>query len=201
MPRIRADTVAEHRTLMQTRLLDAFGELMAEDGYAAVTLAGVAERAGMARNTIYNYVAGKEALLMAYVDRSVADFAADLRAELAAEPDAAHRLALLVRRQMHQFLHEPGAGSESGMLDGATLPPASHEALMARFRPLHGLLAEVIVDGMAAGELRAVDPDEVVPMAFAVMGSERLPIGRGHHDPDDAARRVTDFLLHALGAA
>lgn len=185
---------------MLARLLDAFGELLAEDGYAAVTLAHVAERAGMARNTIYGYVADKEALLMAYVDRSVAAFVADLRAELEAEPDAAHRIALLVRRQMHQFLQEPGAGSESGMLDGATLPPTSHEALMARFRPLHGLLAEVVGEGVASGELRPVDPHAVVPMAFAVMGSERLPVGRGTHDPDEAARRVTDFLLHALGA-
>ncbi len=198
MPRIRAENVVAHRELMLTRLLDAFGELMAERGYAALTLAQVAERAGMARNTTYNYVTDKEALLMAFVARSVDRFVTDVRAELATEPDAASRLAVLVRRQMHQFRQEPGAGSESGMLEGATLAPASHGELKTRFRPLHVLMAEVVAEGSAAGEFRTVDPDEVVPMAFAVIASERLPVGQGHHDPDEAATRVTDFLLHAL---
>lgn len=200
MPRIRADTVAAHRTQARTRLLDAFGELMAEVGYARLTLAQVAERAGMARNTTYGYVADKEALLMAYVERSVEDFVAAVREEMAAAPDAPGRLAVLVRRQMHQFRQEPGAGTETGMLDGATLPPDSHGALMGRFRPLHGLLSEVVVDGVASGAFRPVEPDAVVPMAFSVMGAERMPVGSGERDPDEAAARVTDFLLHALGA-
>lgn len=200
MPRIRADSVPAHREQMRTALLDAFGDLMGEVGYARLTMAQVAERAGMARNSAYGYVADKEALLMAYVERSVDEFIAAVAEEVAAAPDARSRLAVLVRRQMHQFLREPGANTETGMLDGATLPPASHGALMSRFQPLHGLLAEIVADGIAAGELRPVDPAAVVPMAFAVMGAERLPVGRGEHDPDEAADRVTDFLLHALGA-
>lgn len=198
MPRIRAENVVAHRELMLTGLLDAFGELMAERGYAAITLAQVAERAGMARNTTYGYVADKEALLMAFVERSVAQFVDRVRTELAAEPDVAARLALLVRRQVHQFRQEPGAGSESGMLEGGTLAPGSHGDLMTRFRPLHALMAELIAEGVASGEFRPVDPDDVVPMAYAVIGSERLPVGQGDHDPDDAAARITDFLLHAL---
>ena len=71
---------------------------------------------------------------------------------------------------------------------------------MTRFQPLHGLLAEIVAAGVAAGELREVDPDVVVPMAFAVMGAERLHVGNGERDPDESAARVTDFLLHALGA-
>lgn len=201
MPRIRAASVPAHREQMRTALLDAFGALMAEVGYARLTLAQVAERAGMARNTAYGYVADKEALLMAYVERSVEEFVATVREEMAAAPDAAARLAVLVRRQMHQFRQEPGAGTETGMLDGATLPPSSHGALMSRFQPLHGLLAEVVAEGVAAGELRRVDPGAVVPMALAVMGAERMPVGSGERDPDEAADRVTDFLLHALGAS
>jgi len=200
MPRIRADTVAAHREQAWTRLLDAFGELMAEVGYAGLTLAQVAERAGMARNTTYGYVADKEALLMAFVERAVEEFVGAVREELAAVPDARDRLAVLVRRQVHQFRQDPGAGSEAGMLEGSALAPASHGALMARFQPLHGLLAEVVAEGVAAGELRPVDPEAVVPMMFAVMGAERVPVGNGERDPDEAADRVTDFLLHALGA-
>lgn len=201
MPRIRADTVAAHRDQTRAALLDAFGDLMAEVGYARLSLAQVAAAAGVARSTVYGYVADKEALLMAFVERSVEDFLSEVRAEMASAHDARGRLAVLVRRQVQQFRHEPGAGTETGMLDGATLPPASHAALTSRFQPLHGLLAEVISEGVATGELREVDPDTIVPMAFAVMAAERMPVGRGDHDADEAAARITDFLLHALGAS
>lgn len=198
MPRIRAESVAAHRELTFTRLLDAFGGLLAERGYAALTLAEVAERAGMARNTTYNYVADKEALLLAFVARSVEQLVAEVRAELAAESDVAARLGTLVRHQMHHFRKEPGAGSERGMLDGATLGPRSHGDLVRRFQPLHDLMGELVAEGVASGAFRAVDTEIVVPMAFAVIGSERLPVGHGERDPDEAADRVTDFLLHAL---
>lgn len=183
---------------MQTRLLDAFGDLVHEKGYAELTLAEVAGRAGMARNTVYNYVQDKEALLMAFIDRAVEQFVVEVRAELADLPDAMARLARLVSLQMHQFRQEPGAGSDAGMVDASAVRPESHPNLQARFEPLHELLGEIVREGIATGEFRDVEVDDVVPMAFAVMGAERLPVGSGDHDPAEAAARVTDFLVHAL---
>lgn len=200
MPRIAAESVAEHRALMMGRLLDAFGDLVHEHGYAAVTLSQVATRAGMARNTVYNYVDDKEALLMAFIDRAVDQFVDELRAELASLPDATARLRHLVAKQMHEFRNEPGAGSDAGMVDSSMVRPASHEELRDRFAPLHGLLAEIVADGIAEGSFRAQPIDAVVPLAWAVMGAERIPVGSGDHDPDEAAARVGDFLLHALRA-
>ena len=71
MPRILADSLAEHRTLVRTRILDAFGAELHENGYAALTLAHVASRAGIARNTIYNYAADKNDLMLEFEERSV----------------------------------------------------------------------------------------------------------------------------------
>lgn len=200
MPRIRAQNVVAHRELMETSLLDAFGDLLAEQGYAKVTLADVAARAGMARNTIYNYAPDKQALLMAYVARAVARFVDEVRAEVADLPDAGAKVAHLVTRQMHQFAAEPGSRSESGMVEGSMLAPAAHAELQTHFVPLHELMAEVVAEGVERGEFRALDPDLVVTSLLAVIGAERLPVGQGERDPDDASGRVTDFLLHALGA-
>lgn len=199
MPRIRAANVAAHRELMWGRLLDAFGELLAEKGYADLTLAEVAGRADMARNTIYNYAHDKEALLMAYIARAVEGFVDEIRSELDALPDAAAKLTWLIARQMRQFIEEPGGGADSGMLEGHTLSPGAHGDLQARFEPLHTLMTEIIEAGAATGELRQdVDAAEVVPMIYAVVGSERIPVGNGRHDPDAAAARVTTFVLAAL---
>ncbi|MEZ5139990.1 MAG: TetR/AcrR family transcriptional regulator [Acidimicrobiales bacterium] len=200
MPRIAADSVAEHRALMMGRLLDAFGDLVHEHGYAGLTLAQVAGRAGMARNTVYNYVGDKEALLMAFIDRAVDHFLEELRAELAAIADPADQLRHLVAKQVHEFRAEPGAGSDAGMVDSSMVRPSAHGELMGRFAPMHDLLAEIVAAGIAEGTFRDQPVDQVVPLAFAVMGAERIPVGSGEHDPDEAAERVTDFLLHALGA-
>ncbi|MET0692889.1 MAG: TetR/AcrR family transcriptional regulator [Propionibacteriaceae bacterium] len=199
MPRIRANTVAEHRELMWSQLLDAFGDLLADKGYADMTLAEVAARAGMARNTIYNYADDKEALLMAYIGRAVEQFVAAARAELDTLGDARERLAWLIRKQMHQFVTEPGGGSDSGMLEGNALGPSAHVDLQLRFEPLHTLMAEIVSGGIANGDFRAdLDAEQVVPMVSAVIGSERVPVGSRQHDPDVAADQVTAFVLRAL---
>jgi AcrR family transcriptional regulator len=199
MPRIRASTVVEHRELMRTRLLDAFGDLLADKGYADMTLAEVAARAGMARNTIYNYAHDKEALLMAFIGRAVEQFVTATRAELEGLGDARERLAWLIRRQMHQFAVEPGGGSDSGMLEGNALGAAAHVDLQLRFEPLHALMTEIVSSGIASGDFRSeLDAEQVVPMVSAVIGSERVPVGNRQHDPDVAAERVTAFVLHAL---
>lgn len=200
MPRIEADSVAAHRVMMEARLLDALGDLLAERGYSAVTLADVAARAGLARSSVYSYVRDKEALLMAYVRRAVERFVAETRAEMAAAPDAPGRMRVLVRRQMHQFRAEPGAGGEVGMLEGSALGPGAHARLMEHFAPLHVLLADIVTEGRASGAFRDVDADAILPLILACLGAERIPVGSGREDPDHAAARVTDFVIHALGA-
>jgi AcrR family transcriptional regulator len=198
MPRIRAESVVAHRAMMHAQLLDAFGDLVHERGYAELTLAEVAARADMARNTVYNYVGDKEALLMAFIDRAVDQFIDQVRAELAGLPDATARLRHLVDKQMHEFRTEPGAGSDAGMVDASLVRPESHGDLRDRFAPLHDLLGEIIAEGIADGTFRDQPVEHAVPMAYAVMGAERIPVGTGEHDPDEAAERVAEFLLRAL---
>lgn len=57
MPRIVGQTVAENRDLRQTALLNAAAEIANEQGIAAVTVGAVAERAGIARSSVYSYFA------------------------------------------------------------------------------------------------------------------------------------------------
>jgi AcrR family transcriptional regulator len=200
MPRINAASVAAHRELMEGRLLDAVGEILTERGYAQLTLTDVAERAGMARSSVYGYARDKEALLMAYVERSVARFVEETRVEVARAADAPTRLRVLIRCQMHQFRSEPGAGdTPPGMVEGADLGPGVHARLMVLFRPLHEMVAEILEQGMADGSFRTVPIEPILPLIAACLGAERLPVGTGRVDPDVAADRVSDFVLNALG--
>jgi len=65
-PKIQAETVVEQRQLRQRQLIDAALAIALESGASSITVAAVAERAGMARSSIYEYFS------------SAADLVADL---------------------------------------------------------------------------------------------------------------------------
>ncbi|MFS3127011.1 TetR/AcrR family transcriptional regulator [Nocardioides sp. Bht2] len=65
-PRIAAATVAEHREQQERAILLAARRLLASEG-TAITLAGVAREAGLARTSLYQYYASLDALLDALV--------------------------------------------------------------------------------------------------------------------------------------
>src|SRR5262245_56562687 len=103
MPRITEGSIEEHRQAARARVFDALARLMYERGYDAITLADIAEAAGMARTSMYNYYPTKEALLVAYTDSEMEAFVAQLRADLADAQGAVERLRLYVRRQLEYF--------------------------------------------------------------------------------------------------
>jgi AcrR family transcriptional regulator len=74
--------------------LDAFAALLFERGYAAVTVAAVAERAAIGRSTLYEHFRTKDELLDAAVDLRLALLAADT-------PDMAGLEALALHVRAH----------------------------------------------------------------------------------------------------
>lgn len=67
MPKIQAPTVVEHRAAQRAALLDAARSLLAEGATEAPGLADVAQRAGLARSSVYSYFSSREDLLDALV--------------------------------------------------------------------------------------------------------------------------------------
>ena len=78
------------------RILAAALELFAHHGFAATSVRMIAERAGVAQGLLYNYFEGKDALLRAIFEQSMADVQESFEvAESDADPAA--RLERLVR--------------------------------------------------------------------------------------------------------
>lgn len=69
MPRITAPTVREHHALVKTRLIDAAEEILHASGPQALTASQVAQRTGIARNSIYRYVPTVNDLLRLVIER------------------------------------------------------------------------------------------------------------------------------------
>ncbi|HEX9547981.1 MAG TPA: helix-turn-helix domain-containing protein, partial [Acidimicrobiales bacterium] len=78
--RLTRDEVAASQ---RTRLMAAFTSLLAERGYAAVTIGDLAARAGVSRAAFYEHFADKQACLLAAYDH----FAVMVAAAIALPPE------------------------------------------------------------------------------------------------------------------
>jgi AcrR family transcriptional regulator len=64
------------RSLLRDSILDAVGELLAAKPWSEVTMAAVAERAGVSRQTLYNAFGNRDELAQAYLMREAGRFLA-----------------------------------------------------------------------------------------------------------------------------
>ncbi|MFC9434551.1 TetR/AcrR family transcriptional regulator [Nocardia sp. NPDC057030] len=78
-------------------ILETALRLFEERGYAKTTMRAIAQEAGVSVGNAYYYFASKEHLIQGFYDRIIADHQHVAQAALAAEPDMAARLGLVMR--------------------------------------------------------------------------------------------------------
>jgi len=128
--------------------LAAFSSLLMEQGYESVSVAAVAERAGVGRSTLYEHFRTKDDLLDAALDRPLAQLAAD-------PPDPARLQALLehVRANagaVRVVLAQPLRSRVARVLAARTAPRLRAHGLAASLAELRALaLAEAQLAAMA----------------------------------------------------
>lgn len=194
MPRIIESTIAEHRYRINSALLDAWGALMSERGYADITLTLVAEHAGVARNTVYGYYADKEALLLAYLDREVARFMERATAAMQGKQSAADRLRALIDLQTGYF----AATAASRQDLAGILNPHSFSQMSAAFTPVLHLITRVLQDGRDEGIFREVDADTTARLIFGLLGTYRVALAEGTASAAQVSDNMLDLLLHGI---
>jgi AcrR family transcriptional regulator len=65
MPRIRADSIEAHKEITRSAILDAAEKVFLTFGYSGASIATIADLAGIARTTVYEYHPNKETVLLA----------------------------------------------------------------------------------------------------------------------------------------
>ena len=181
---------SRRRESSRRAILDAALALCREEGYAKLTVEGIAARAGVGKQTIYRWWPSKGAVLLEALDREVADtvdhpdtgdVAADLRAIVAtavrfhADPEFGPHLAALIAETQQD--------------------PALAPALLERFvRPRRAAVLQVLRRAQASGQLPAsLDAEAFLEIVFGAL-YHRLLLGSG---PLDAAYAsfVADVVL------
>ena len=108
------------RELLRDTVLDAVGELLVDRNWPEVTLAQVAERAGVSRQTLYNSFGSRQELAEAYVMREADRFLAAVEVAVRSNaPDARRALTaaaeiFLTAAETHPVIRAVARGEASG---------------------------------------------------------------------------------------
>jgi AcrR family transcriptional regulator len=184
MPRINAPSVAEHHAAQERALLDAAHALLRET-HEAPTMAQVAERAGLARSSVYQYFGSRQEILLALVadvfprwtDRIAAAMEGAESASDAALAYACENLALVAEGS-----HEV-ASALAGLSPGLGLDE--------RASAMHRQLQEPLVKALAEFGVESAESVAEMVNAMVYAGSRMLETGQSLED-------VTGYLALLL---
>lgn len=186
MPRIAADSVKAHRDYIHGRVYEAFAELMGERSFDAITMAAVAERAGLGRTAIYHHFPDKEAVLIGFAGHMTDGYLAELDELLSGETDPAEQLRIYVR-------HRIDAGARFHMGLGPTivgsLSPAARLEIRDHILAVEAVLRSILERGREQGVFVVDDLDSTLSLLHATLSPRHIP-----------AAAVESFVLRAVGA-
>jgi AcrR family transcriptional regulator len=167
VPKLWTDTIAEHRDAMREALLDAAGALVHETGLTGLSMAGIAERAGVGRATLYRYFPELQSILVAWHERHVNHHLEVLVAARDAKSEPEEQLVALMAAYV-EVVRESGGHGDGGL--AAMVHRTPHVARAEK--QLSGLLRGVIASAATAGTVRSdVPADELAHYVFASLGA------------------------------
>jgi AcrR family transcriptional regulator len=191
MPRISAPTVAEHRQRQRAALLDAAEVVIVDSGVSGLTFVAVAQRAGLARSSVYEYFPSPAALLAELVVDRMRGWGAATGERLATINDPAERVAEYVRLSLSSA--GPEHRSLAQAVSASELPPECAEALVL----LHADMVSPLVKALR--DLNVADPDRAADHVNGVIEAARRSIQSGA-DARIETQSAIGFILAAVAA-
>jgi AcrR family transcriptional regulator len=188
------------RTETRHRITTAARELIAEGGYVAAPVAAVADRAGVAVGTVYRHFPSKSDLF-AEVFREASQHEVDAMSAAMEEISgpAAERIAVGIETFARRALR--GRRLAWALLAEPVDPAVEAERLHFR-HSYRDLMAEVIAEGIEAGELPPQDVDATAAALIGAIGETMLgPLSPAENggDPDAVIASLINFCTRAIG--
>ncbi|MGM0386095.1 MAG: TetR/AcrR family transcriptional regulator [Actinomycetota bacterium] len=194
MPKIIGTTIAEHREVTRARLFDALAHLMSARGFDAITLADIAAEAGVGRTAVYNHVADKEALLIAFIEHETGEYLELLSADLGTDASPLDRLRLHIRRQ---FDLKPNYHFAPGPVLTRVVSPETAERIHRHVEIVEEHLQGILTEAIAAGLIPDQDVRAASKLIHACVTGRPAPT----REPERSRfiEATEDFLLRGLG--
>lgn len=187
------------KDLVRDRLTDTAAELFATRGYSRTTIHEIAEELGLRRSSLYHYFRNKEEILDALIDQQTIEHAETLKVLLTDK--SLKGIEKLERAFTRSVLHKLTASARFRVLDQIEfeMPEKQAREHRRRKREILDLWSQLIAEGIAAGELRPVDPRMA---AFALLGISNWTAwwyqASGKLTADEVARALVEVGLYGL---
>ncbi|MEV4150124.1 ScbR family autoregulator-binding transcription factor [Amycolatopsis sp. NPDC049691] len=151
----------------QTRrlLLEAAAELLHRDGYAATSMVGIAQAAGVTKGGLYFHFSSKDEICDEVQDAATAVLREHVSRQLAVPRPALPRLADLSRALMHWLDTDPKVGASFRM---AREMGAADERFVGFSRAWLAQVHEYVAEALAGGELGTDVPIETAELLVVV---------------------------------
>lgn len=190
------------------RFVQAAEELIAREGVEGLTLRAVLERARLSRRAFYERFDGKDDLILAVVEETMRNAAAEFRAELAGVDDPLERLRFIIEAMVLGAQSDATIRNVMAMTrEHRRLAEVRPNDLQQALAPLIGVIAEQLALGMERGVIRDADPDALATLvhnlvAATVHASLLAGISDAEREEESvrAAAAVWEFCLRAVRA-
>ncbi|MFW0795500.1 TetR/AcrR family transcriptional regulator [Gordonia sp. CPCC 205515] len=188
----------ERSRLTRERLLRSAAEALAENGWAAATVAAVAERAGVSRGAAQHHFPTREALITAVLEQIFDDMTVSASSKMRALPDGPDRIRAAIDRAVELYT---GTAFKASLQVWAAA--ASDSALRELILPMESKFAHAAHQMTVA----ALDPEGRYPQTHRIaQATLDFARGLGLADTlsDDSKRRAqvvdtwTDLVAAAL---
>jgi AcrR family transcriptional regulator len=185
--------MTDSRTATRDRITNAALSLIASDGLGSVTMRSIAEKAGVARQTLYNHYPDVDSIVVAAVDRHNQESIRLLESTLAVVDAPEDKIEQLVRHVAAVGAHTHHApGIEHGLSAAARAKLGDYDLAVERN------IRQIVEEGKAAGVFRHdLHRDVDVGLIRRMLGelSEQAS-----QSPDDAAAIATAGTRTILAA-
>lgn len=156
MPKINAATIDEHKELTRAALLEAGADCFIKYGFGGTSIGALADEAGIARTTLYEYFPNKEALLAEVIAERLPPIIDQIVEGL---PTGApgQRLFEMLRRSFAMVSRYP---VEATLLFRVSreLPKNQRDAAWSVFDRIRTEIVGVCREGIDSGEFPVMDP-------------------------------------------
>ncbi len=187
-----------------TEILDAARKVFAEKGFSETTMDQVAERAGIAKGTLYLYFRSKRDIYMAALAQGIRSLNEDSRRKVDAATGVREKLRAFIATRVGYFeQHRDFFLIYHAEIGNLRIQPAPNEGEISElYLEQAQMLEEVLRTAVAAGEIRDLRPDAT---AFTVCDMTRGVIvqrmlGWSRAELEDDTRNLIELIWRGIAA-
>jgi AcrR family transcriptional regulator len=182
-------------------VLDVATGLFAKLGYERTSVRAIADELGIESGSLYSHISTKDEILRNIVERTATEFFDRAAQAMAHEGTAEERLRALCRGHM-AVVHGRADAVEVYYANWRRLGGDDHRDVVSLRERYEAMFGQVVEDGIARGEFRALDLHWVVLVLLSSLNwAQQWYSPRGPLKPDGVADELLDVILAGLRAS